>query len=122
MEQKLTDLYNDKSSLGAIDYDKPSISPTFAFNSMTENECIDIIETREELEEKIRYNKSIVERLERALGCLNETELTIIQSKYISCMPYYSFIYKIYISERTAKYISRDALNKLVIAYFGDVE
>jgi hypothetical protein len=122
MEQKLTDLYNDKSSLGAVNYDKPSISPTFAFNSATENECIDIIESREDLESKIKNNKSIVERLERSLSCLNETELIIIKCQFIDRMPYYTITYKIYRSESRTKVIAKGALNKLVTAYYGDME
>lgn len=100
-----------------ISYDKDSISPTNAFNSVTENAVIKM--DRHNILGDIKRLQNTVNAIDKALASLTDIQRTVIQNRCIDRKFYYQFCYKIGASERTAKRIKKGALKQMSKVIFG---
>lgn len=89
------------------------VGPTYKFNSVTENEAIDIINKVEELENLKRVKEREIERLENALNILGDIEKEIIQTRHIDNRRWDTVTYKLDRSYTTCKSIEVQAIKKL---------
>lgn len=100
-----------------VNYDKNVSGPTYKFNSAVENAILKIDKLN--IEHRINVMKKILESIDRAMDSLCETEKEVLIKRCVKGMYYYQFCYDLGISERTAKRVKKEALNKMVIAVFG---
>lgn len=118
MEQEIKEIEQERACISSIDYSKDKVT-TSSVGSSTESEATRNVDRVMLLKVRVQINKSKVERIERAMGALNDTERFVIKSHSIDGLPYYSFCYRVHVSERTAKRIKFAALEKIEIALFG---
>ncbi len=111
----------DELEPGAIDYSKDKVQ-TSGVGSTYENQVIRKVDKIEAIKRKIAQTQRKVDEVERALKVLNEAEREIVELKCIQCLPYFQFTYKIHRSERSAKYIKKEAIRKLAVALYGERE
>ena len=120
MKQEMIDI--DDISLSSIQYDKEKSSPTFKFNSETENTAINNIEKKDKLKNKIRETERRLERLERGIQALKGVEHSIISLRYIEGLGWREIAYKVNYSQRHCTRTKNNAIRKLSVALFGDNE
>lgn len=120
MNQEIKEIEEEEATLGSIDYAKDKICQSYKISSQTENEAISNVDKIALLKTKIRVTESKVERVDRALSILNETERYIIQQSSIERKPYYTFLHKLHMGERTAQRIKGKALKEIEIALNGE--
>lgn len=89
------------------------------FNSVTERTAFFNIQSVEELECKIEKAKLDVDKLDRALDGLTETERAIVVNKYIDGLRWWEVAYSVGYSESHSKAIRKQAISKLVIGVLG---
>jgi RNA polymerase sigma factor (sigma-70 family) len=87
-ELKLEELDFDTTGPRAMAYDGDRISPTFKFNSETENTVIKREERVKDLTIKKRVTEIIIERVENAIDSLKERERKVVELKYINDKTY----------------------------------
>lgn len=96
------------------------------FNSCIEDEIIDreinIEERIPELEKKIMWAKELVERVDRSLEVLNETERDVIEIFYIEGLPWFKVTEKVNISQSGCKKIRTKAIKRLILPMYGEKE
>jgi hypothetical protein len=63
--------------------------------------------------------KNTIKSIDAAMAVLNDIERLIIEHRCIKKEYYYQFCYKICVSERTAKRLRKQALDKMSIIVFG---
>lgn len=100
-----------------INYDKDPSGETNKFNSIVENAAIKIDKLN--ISHRIKAMQNVVNNIERALASLTDIERAVIINRCIKRKYYYQFCYQIGASERTAKRIKKEALEKMVIVIFG---
>jgi hypothetical protein len=100
-----------------INYDKDPAGPTNKFNSIVENAAVKIDKLN--IGHRIRVMQNIVNNIDKALAILTDIEKNVIVNRCVKGKYYYQFCYEICVSERTAKRIKKEALNKMVIVIFG---
>lgn len=100
-----------------ISYDKDLISPTNAFNSVTENAVIKM--DRHNILGDIKRLQNTVNAVDKALASLTDIQRAVIQNRCIDRKYYYQFCYKVGASERTAKRIKKRALEQMSKVIFG---
>jgi ArpU family phage transcriptional regulator len=120
LKQRIENLKMYQSELleagAGIDYSKDKIGQTYKFNSATENTA----EKRENIEQEIRDYETRVHMIVNALDILNDTERSIIESRYFNQEPWYNIGYKHKYSERQCKRIRTGAIIRLSMALFGE--
>jgi len=94
------------------------IGPTNAFNSATENEAMYIIERQELLKRRIKATTRKVNRINRSIESLDNTEREIIAMRYLKGNQWWEIAYAIKFSERHCKRIRNSAIEKITIALF----
>jgi len=114
--QGLQSEIDDKAtdSMGVV-YDKDQLSKTYKFSSVVENAVI----SNEKLYEMLEGNKNLLEKLNRALESLNNTERKIVMYRCVEGKYYYMFTNEVHFSERTCRRIKREAIIKMRKAIFG---
>ena len=120
MRQEIKEIEEEEATLGSIDYAKDKICQSYKISSQTENEAISNVDKIALLRAKIKATESKVERIDRALIVLNETERYIIQQSSIERKPYYTFLHKLHMGERTAQRIKQTALREIERALNGE--
>ena len=100
-----------------VNYAKDVISKTNKLSSVVENAVI--VMDKENITHKIKTMKNIIKAIDVGLNNLDETEKIVIMNRCVKAQYYYQFIGEICVSERTAKRIKKEALQKLIIIIFG---
>lgn len=119
LEQEINYVKED-TELRGISYDGISTSPTNEIKSIVESTVLGNIEKMEYLEHLIKRHKIDIDKLEKALGGLEEIERQIVTEKYCEGKQWYVVSYNASCSESTAKRYRRDAIKKMAIAIFGE--
>lgn len=89
-------------------------------SSITESTAINNVEKIGVLEKKIERNKRDIDRVDTAMEGLNPLERRIIEKKYIDGLPWYEVAYAVSYSERQCRNIRKVAIEKLIVAMFGE--
>lgn len=101
-----------------IDTSQEATSKTYKFNSEVENIAIKLCL----MEKRIKHMENKINKINKALEALSDLEREIIEEKYIENKYYYQFTYKLYKSERQCKRIRKEALEKMSIAIWGELD
>lgn len=129
--QMLRNYNNFKSSIGylkeniidiietglGVNYSKAKISKTNKFNSAIEIAIIQIDKLK--IYENIKRMENTINAIDKSMIDLTDIEKTIIVNRCINNQYYYEFCYKVCVSERTAKRIRKQALQKMSTVIFG---
>jgi DNA-directed RNA polymerase specialized sigma subunit len=116
LETNIVDII--ETGLG-VNYSKPKLSKTNKFNSSIEIAILQIDKLN--IYENINKMKNTINAIDKAMEVLNEIEKTIISQRCIKNQYYYEFCYKICVSERTAKRLRKQALDKMSLIIFGGI-
>lgn len=111
-----------EDGMTGISYDRVSTSPTYSFSSSVEDTALSKSEKIHYLELQMEGVKRQLERIDRAMKGLTETERIIIEEKYIKGRQWWQVGYKANCSESTGKRHRRNAINKLIIGLYGEKE
>lgn len=123
MKQEIEEIKKEgDTGVGSIEYDKEKVSPTFKITSQVEDIAIRNIEKVERLQRRIEVTESKIQRIDNAIHGLNDIEMEVVQLKYIEGLKWWQVAYKIRYSERHCKRVRTDAIKKLAIGIFGEVE
>lgn len=114
LEETILDIV--EAGLG-ISYSNDVISKTNKINSTVEIAVIKI--DKQDLDIKIKSMKNTINSIDAALDSLTEVERKIIVNRCIEKLHYYEFIHTIFMCERTAKRLKKQALKKMSIIVFG---
>jgi len=114
LEETIIDI--SEAGLG-ISYSNDVISKTNKINSTVEIAVIKI--DKQDINQKIKSMKNTILSIDAALAALSEVERIIIINRFIEKKHYYEFIHTVFMCERTAKRIKKQALKKMVIIVFG---
>jgi len=117
---ELMELDIDSGDGMGIDYSNPKLSRSYNFSSTTENGAIKKIEWKDLLKQRIELTISKLNRLERALQALTDTERIIIEQYYFRDKRYYDITYQVQYSERQCRRKKKHAVEKIKIALYGD--
>ena len=118
MKQEI-DFIDEETGVGGMDYESLP-SNTNKINSITENIALSNMEKKEYLEMQIERNSRQLEKLDRTIKELSETQREVIIEKYIKGKQWYEVSGIVYKSERHCRQIRTDAINKLVIGIYGE--
>ena len=118
MKQEIEEM--DYREISAIDYEKEPTSETYAFHSATEESAIYAVERKNLLEKRIKITESKLERIDRAIEALNDTERQVIIERYINGKQWWQVAYSVKFNERWCKEIRRRAVEKIAIGLFGE--
>ncbi len=108
-----------EDGMTGISYDGISTSPTYRFSSSVEDTALSNSEKIHYLELQIEGIQRQIDRLDRAIKGLNETERIIIRGKYIEGLQWWQVAGQVRYSERWCKELRKNAINKLVIGIYG---
>lgn len=114
LEQMIEDI--SEADMG-INYGKESSVSTNKFSSVVENACLKIDKLN--IRHRIKVMQNIVNSVDKALESLTNIEKEVVVNRCAKGKYYYEFCYKIGVSERMARRIKRQALNKMCIVIFG---
>jgi len=118
MKQEIEEL--DYREISAVNYEKEPTGKTYAFHSITEEAGIRAAEKKKLLEERIKATQSKLERIDRAIKALNDTERQIITERYINGKQWWQVAYIVKFNERWCKELRRRAVQKVAIGLFGE--
>ena len=118
MKQEIEEL--DYREISAVNYEKEPTGKTYAFHSITEEAGIRAAEKKKLLEKRIKATQSKLERIDRAIKALNDTERQIITERYINGKQWWQVAYEIKYSEKWCKELRRRAVQKVTIGLFGE--
>lgn len=114
----LEESINDIAENGmGISYDKVITSKTNKINSVVENAVLKI--DKQEVRKNIKIMKNIITAIDTALNELDNNERTVIVKRCIENKCYYQFTHTISVSERTARRLKKESLDKMSIIIFG---
>lgn len=119
MQQEI-ELLKEEDGTAAITYDGIKTSPTFKFQSSTEDTALSVMEKIDYLEHSIRRIQNRLESIDRALEGLGVIERAIINKRYFEGKQWYEIAYKVSYNERWVKELRRRSINKIAIGLFGD--
>ena len=88
--------------------------------STTENAAIRIHDRKKSLEKQIDKTTRKVERIEMAMGTLDQTGHEIITARYIERKEWWQIAYKVHCGERWAKELRRRAILTMAVALYGE--
>jgi hypothetical protein len=114
LEENIIDII--ESGMG-INYEKEKLSKTNKFSSVIEVSVIQMDKLY--IPEKLKSMKNTIKSIDAAMAVLNDIERLIVEHRCIKKEYYYQFCYKICVSERTAKRLRKQALDKMSIIVFG---
>jgi len=118
MKQEIEEM--DYREISAINYQKEPVSETYAFHSATEESAIYAAERKNLLEKRIKITESKLERIDRAIEALNDTERQVIIERYINGKQWWQVAYAVKYNERWCREVRRNAVNKIAIGLFGE--
>ncbi|HHV27946.1 MAG TPA: hypothetical protein GXX63_12235, partial [Tissierellia bacterium] len=93
MKQEIEEM--DYREISAINYQKEPVSETYAFHSATEESAIYAAERKNLLEKRIKITESKLERIDRAIEALNDTERQVIIERYINGKQWWQVAYAV---------------------------
>lgn len=104
------------TGISAINYEGEKTGVTYKINKPTEEEAVKLTDKKDRIQNKIFVLEKRVNIIERILGVLNNQERELIYKHIIEGLPYHKFcgFEGLDMSERKAKQIKKDALNKLL--------
>ncbi len=109
-----------EDGMTGINYDGISTSPTYRFSSSVEDTALSNSEKIHYLELQIEGIQRQIDRLDRAIKGLNETERIIIRGKYIEGLQWWQVAGQVRYSERHCKRIRTEAIERLIIGMYGE--
>lgn len=118
MKQEIKEM--DYREISAIDYEKEPTSETYAFHSATEESAIYAADRKNLLEKRIKITEGKLERVDRAVSALNDTEREIINLRYIEGRQWWQVAYEVRYSEKWCKELRKRAINKIAVGLFGE--
>jgi DNA-directed RNA polymerase specialized sigma subunit len=118
MKQEIEEL--DYREISAVNYEKEPTGKTYDFHSITEEAGIRAAEKKKLLEKRIKATQSKLERIDRAIKALNDTERQIITERYINGKQWWQVAYTVKFNERWCKELRRRAVQKVAIGLFGE--
>lgn len=104
-----------------ISYDGIRTSPTHKFSSATEDTALSNIEKIDYLEHSIRKIENKIERIDRAIEGLTDSEKSVVLDKYLKGQQWYIVAYNVCYSERQCRNLRRSAIEKIAIGLFGEI-
>lgn len=119
-KEELAEMDKDAGVGMGIDYSKDKLAPTYKFSSMTESEAEQRIDRKELLQKQIEIISHKLNRIERALNALSETDRKIIEMYYFQGKRIWEIQFEVQYSDRQVKRKKRYALEKLKISIYGE--
>lgn len=114
LEETIQDII--EAGLG-VSYSNDVISKTNKINSTVEIAVIKI--DKEDINLKLKSMRNTIKSIDAALEILSTMERTIIVNVCIEKKHYYEFIHEIFMCERTAKRMKKQALRKMEMFIFS---
>lgn len=114
IESEIEFVKND-ISVNGIDYAGISVSPTNVIKSISESKALCIIEEVDRLEKEVTVNRKLIDKIDRTLNGLEETERIIVEEKYINSLQWWQVACKVGYGERQCRRMRNNAINKLVV-------
>lgn len=108
-----------ETGVGGIDYGEPATSKTNKNSSITESTALGKLEEKEYLEQQIERHKRDLEKIDRTMKGLTDTQQKVIEHKYIHGKQWWEVAGVVCYSERWCKEIRTQAINKLVVGIYG---
>lgn len=118
MKQEIEEI--DYLEISAVNYEKEPTSETYTFHSITEEAAIYTADKKSLLEQRIKITEGRIDRIDRAIEALNDTERQIITDRYINGRQWWEVAYSVKFNERWCKEIRRRAVEKIAIGLFGE--
>jgi DNA-directed RNA polymerase specialized sigma subunit len=88
-------------------------APTNKFNSDTENQAIDLMTKKFELEDQKRKKERDIHRIDNALDCLPITQRKLIELKYKDNETWYGVAAEVNINPRHCRRLTNEALDTM---------
>lgn len=111
---KLEEKYKNDGMKG-MSYDNPKLSPSYAFNSATENTAEQNMSDYDKLIKDYGMTEGSVMLVEIVLSALNEVERTIVECKYIEGLDWIETAEKVsYSKSHTRKIGKGSAMQKML--------
>lgn len=110
----------DYREISAVHYEQEKTSETYTFHSITEDAAIHAADKKSLLEQRIKTTEGKLERIDRAIEALNDTERQVIVERYLNGKQWWQVAYSVRINERWCREIRRRAINKIAIGLFGE--
>ncbi|KNF08540.1 hypothetical protein CLPU_6c00260 [Gottschalkia purinilytica] len=111
-----------EDGLRSLSYENEKTSCTNEINRSTENIAIRKIEHKDLLKKRIEIIDSKLRRLDNAINALNELENKIITKRYFEGKQWYIIAYELSYNERWCRQVRKQAISKLAIGLYGDIE
>lgn len=118
MKQEIEEM--DYREISAVNYENETTGETYAFHSTTEEAAVYTADKKSLLEQRIKTTEGKIERIDRAIKALNDTERQIITERYINGKQWWQVAYIVKFNERWCKEIRRRAVEKIAIGLFGE--
>lgn len=114
LQLKLKELEEyEEIGISAIDYSRDKIGKTYKFNSIVENQAIDIADQKVLLNAEIIHLQTLKQRIDNALQILDDEEKVIIKEKYMKNKKWYMVAMEVGSSVRRTIYRAEEALSKI---------
>jgi DNA-directed RNA polymerase specialized sigma subunit len=117
---EIEELKLDTHSVRAVNYDREKVSRTYNITSSTEDEVMYKIEKIEKLEKQIAKNQINIQKVDRALKCLDEVETKIIEGKYLKGLQWWQIGESVKYSERWCREKRNRAIEKIAVRLFAN--
>ena len=121
MKQEIEYLEKE-DGLSGISYDGISTSPTNLCKSATEGIALSNMEKIHFIEHSIERATRQIEKIDRAMEGLEETEQIVIRERYINARQWWKVAGEVKYGERHCKRIRTEAISKLVIGIYGETD
>lgn len=120
LKLEIEELKLDTNNVRSVSYDREKISRTYKITSSTEDDVIYKIEKIELLEKQIARNQINIQKVDRALKCLDEVEYKIIEGKYFKKLQWWQIGELIKYSERWCREKRNRAIEKIAVRLFAN--
>ncbi|WP_427340634.1 sigma factor-like helix-turn-helix DNA-binding protein [Caloranaerobacter sp. DY30410] len=108
-----------ESGITGINYEGEKTSETHKITQPTEEQSLRNITQEYLLRKRIEITQNKIDRIDRALEGLNETERKIVVMRYIEGMQWFKIAYEVNYNERWCKELRKRAIEKLAIGIYG---
>ncbi|KNF06988.1 DNA-directed RNA polymerase specialized sigma subunit, sigma24 [Gottschalkia purinilytica] len=108
-----------ESGVTSIDYESEKIAPTNKIGNPTEEVAIKNITSIDLLKKRIEKTQDKIDKMDRAIEKLSESEKQIITMRYIDGKQWFEIAYEANYNERWCKELRKRAIKKLTIGVYG---
>ena len=112
----------DEHLLSAVNTANEAVSKTNAIHSMVETDALLRVEGIEKLTHKIKRSEQLVILYDKALSILHTDEQMVVSLRYFEGQQWWQIAGACHMSERAVKYKRKNAINKMIVAIYGDDE